>query len=940
MKIICFTQCYNELDKGNLKRFFKYTKHLFDDYVIYDDCSTDGSYEYCCKFTKNIIKGKKNCFQNELKHKQELLNLALTLNPDFIFWLDIDELLSANTTRNILEKMCLLINQKDIDALSFTEINLWRSSTWHRIDNFYDIGVFVRLWKVKPGIKFNVEDGLHKSQYPCTIEKVIKLENYFVIHYGFSSEEILSRKFLTYRKNKQELYWLNRILYEEDISSILNNKSKKLFEKNGYSLNLKKVDKNLIYPDLYIENEPKPQIRTFKNALLKTFSYNFDKPKVSFVCLIYKSVKLLKFHYEQIKKYTDLSKHEFFYIANDANTDVIQYLKNNYIKHYVFNNTDEHKKEWYINNVYRAYNYSTKVAQGDYIVYLNSDMCYSENWFENLFNSLKNNTCVCSRLVESGRYKTGLYGINKNFGMKINEYKEKEFNNYVKFITEDTIKDSGLYMPLLIRKKDMINIGFYPEGNIKPKSDIWNPEYALKEEPCISGDKVLMEKLKEKGVIHKTTFNSIVYHFQEGEMRDVISKYEMNDFLVCNLINTEIKLPGFYNFKGKIHKKTKVVLSIHESYKFGIFNIVFINLDSKFEDFKDADMLICNDINVQIKFCQYEIKLVKSINDWINMLQYVNNNLVKRKKVILVNDYLKGMMNEKTLWDFMLDNIPELVGINKVLLDKLDKSNNSFNTKVENYINTFCSDHDLIIQNGTFFPLIKSDKPRVCLIQDNHRKIKIKNPIQEYNFKNSDFIVTNSKETTKYYNERKVHEIPLGVDSKLFNIKNKKLLKEKYNFLKYEKIGIFVGALNYVKGWNDIYNLIKNNKNIFWIIVTKHSDDELDCDNAKLFKQVSHTILSELYNCADFFIIGSKSETQCLAAIEACMCNTPIIMRNTGFVTDLTNGEINKVGIVTDDFQNALTEIYENKYSPREVVINKYSIKNMILKWKKLINII
>ena len=42
--------------------------------------------------------------------------------------------------------------------------------------------------------------------------------------------------------------------------------------------------------------------------------------------------------------------------------------------------------------------------------------------------------------------------------------------------------------------------------------------------------------------------------------------------------------------------------------------------------------------------------------------------------------------------------------------------------------------------------------------------------IQENNFKNADYIVSNSDEVDNYYHERKCVQIPLGVDSDIFNI--------------------------------------------------------------------------------------------------------------------------------------------------------------------------
>ena len=80
----------------------------------------------------------------------------------------------------------------------------------------------------------------------------------------------------------------------------------------------------------------------------------------------------------------------------------------------------------------------------------------------------------------------------------------------------------GLYMPCLIRKDILEKINYYPEGNITPNSDIHNPVYAKIGEPCIPGDQVLIRRLNEIGISHWTDFNSIVYHFQEGEMRDTV----------------------------------------------------------------------------------------------------------------------------------------------------------------------------------------------------------------------------------------------------------------------------------------------------------------------------------------------------------------------------------------------------------------------------------
>lgn len=287
--------------------------------------------------------------------------------------------------------------------------------------------------------------------------------------------------------------------------------------------------------------------------IIKLYPYLLKQLNISYVCLIYKSTSWLKFVYNQILKYINLNNNEFFFVANDACEDVLDYLKYNDIPHYVHNNTEEQRKEWYINNVYRAYNLGGKMAKGNYIIFLNSDMAFSLNWSEKLIDTITADSCVASRLVERGVLRSGMHGIEKNFGDDYHNYRENDFIDYAKSIEENILYDSGLYMPLLISKKHLETINYYPEGNIVPGSDIFNPIYAKKGEPCIPGDKVFMEKLRHIGVYHKTNFNSIIYHFQQGEISEVIQpKKPMKKEILKNngwLVNDTLTcIPGTKTF--------------------------------------------------------------------------------------------------------------------------------------------------------------------------------------------------------------------------------------------------------------------------------------------------------------------------------------------------------------------------------------------------------
>ena len=290
------------------------------------------------------------------------------------------------------------------------------------------------------------------------------------------------------------------------------------------------IEDNLVRNGDYIEGVYKPWswrvIKIMKNNKLinnvnKLIQTN-KKPKISYVCLIYKSTKWLKFVYEQFHKHTKLNEgDEFYFVANDAYPEVLDYLnKNTHIKHYIHDNTEEQKKEWYINNVYRAWNTAAQKAKGDNIIFLNSDFAFSPDWNINLINKITENTCVCSRLVERGIMQSGKYGIEKNFGNNYNDYRENDFIKYANTLKESKLYEGGLYMPLLIKKEHLEKVGYYSEGNIKKSSSFEKPIIAKKGEPVIPGDVFLMERLKRINVHHVTAFDSIVYHFQEGEMRE------------------------------------------------------------------------------------------------------------------------------------------------------------------------------------------------------------------------------------------------------------------------------------------------------------------------------------------------------------------------------------------------------------------------------------
>ena len=674
-KIVCITQIYNELEKENLKRFVKYVLPLCDALIVYDDGSTDGSYEYVKKFTPYIIRGKKNDFENEIAHKQLLLEKAKKLQADFIFYLDADEVLTAGNYQD-LQRLARECVKKGIDGVQFHKINLWRSKTWQRVDSLFDIGWFAHFWRITPEVKYkNIKRGLHQSPYPSTLKKIQKAKSISVLHYGFANEKNIAYKYLTYKLHGQRGYtMLDRLINEN-------------------KLNLKKVPEKMFPDGLFIKDEPRPQKLPVSQAIeyIEKYRPYIFRPKYSIICLIYKHVSWLEFVYQQILKYTDMSDKEFYFVANDASPEVLEYLKNNYIPHYVWNNTEEQRNSWYINNVYRAYNFGARMAKGDFLVFINSDMAFSKEWLENLSREYVGSNCLSSRFVESGKMKSGLYAIDKNFGRSINTFNETSFQKYAEAIKKRTVKDSGTFGPLLIRKSHFLGVDGYPEGNVVPGSDIFKPKIAKRGEPCVSGDVVLMKKLKQRGIMHQTVFDSIVYHFQEGEKDDNTRSseglIERKRILILEK-NTFQKLKSFPGVEfipqkhlNKISEyfrdDTVVVQNLSNSkYSNEKFNTVLyveeVNKDYPIEKlFKHARRIVTDSSSSLTFYRDYPVQyLPKNIEKqrtfWRTLFENVFQEVAQE---IIIREQLKKIPIKKKLRLLFLSNVEKIFDITKGIID-------------------------------------------------------------------------------------------------------------------------------------------------------------------------------------------------------------------------------------------------------------------------------
>lgn len=222
MRLVAFLQLFNENETGNLVRCLDNCKVWADEIFIYDDCSTDGSQDIYKMYTddSHIIYGTKREFDAELFHKQQLLNLVLKTDPQWIGWIDGDTTLCKHLTRNVKEYL-LELQEKGFDGCFLHNLNLWRHPAFYRLDSSFNGLWHVVFWKNNKVLRYEPTKRLHGQQYPIGMQTIFQASpQYPLLHYGFSSELQIVKKYLTYKSYGQSGDNLDRLINEKTLSLV------------------------------------------------------------------------------------------------------------------------------------------------------------------------------------------------------------------------------------------------------------------------------------------------------------------------------------------------------------------------------------------------------------------------------------------------------------------------------------------------------------------------------------------------------------------------------------------------------------------------------------------------------------------------------------------------------------------------------------------------
>lgn len=241
---------------------------------------------------------------------------------------------------------------------------------------------------------------------------------------------------------------------------------------------------------------------------MKTINKNLE-----IIGLIFKSLDYLDLLESQLKN--DFCKAEGWNIAvrivaNDANEKILNKLKNLNINYSIYK--DSKPNDYYLNRVYRCWNYCGLTSRYDNICFVNSDMVFTKDWISNLLKHHDGINIPTSRLIESGKMPSGIHGISIDCGKSAKQIDYNKLSQVSKSISENKILEKGLYMPCIFEKSRFLESGMYPEGNI------YRDGVGTLNGFVQSGDDWYFKKLETLyNMKHITAFDSLVYHIQEGE---------------------------------------------------------------------------------------------------------------------------------------------------------------------------------------------------------------------------------------------------------------------------------------------------------------------------------------------------------------------------------------------------------------------------------------
>ena len=193
--------------------------------------------------------------------------------------------------------------------------------------------------------------------------------------------------------------------------------------------------------------------------------------------------------------------------------------------------------------------------------------------------------------------------------------------------------------------------------------------------------------------------------------------------------------------------------------------------------------------------------------------------------------------------------------------------------------------------------------------------------------------------------KKKIYDLPLIIDEKIFNIKNKTKMRKKLHLPQKKDILIFVGRISYLKGSDILYELAKKNEDKIFLLIGNELDkkfSEKKLKNVFLLGPKGPEELSEYYSASDLSILPSRVEGFGLVSRESMLCGTPALVSNILALKSIPEAIISENNI--KDMQTKVSEFFsipikqreENSLKLREAIVNETSYDKLKEKYLEI----
>lgn len=191
--------------------------------------------------------------------------------------------------------------------------------------------------------------------------------------------------------------------------------------------------------------------------------------------------------------------------------------------------------------------------------------------------------------------------------------------------------------------------------------------------------------------------------------------------------------------------------------------------------------------------------------------------------------------------------------------------------------------------------------------------------------KKADAVVTVSEKLKKKVialtgRQKGIYHIPNGMDPNRFYPGSQSRAKKKLGLSHWEKIIVFVGRLEPVKGLDKLIQAVSELESSVGLVLAgngslkkqlNHQVQELGMEGRVLFcGAIEHHCLVDYFQAADLLALASHSEGWPTIILEAMACGTPVVSPAVGGVPEIITND--SLGVLTEDNRpELLTRAFE-----------------------------